>query len=649
MLTIKKIFFRCSNYIVIVSPAILCVIASMLFGKDVNFDAINYHAYAPFSLLEGRINTDFFAAGPQSYLNPVGYIPFHFLMSWLSDSSVSFGLALLHSASLYGLIYLTGELIDKNENPWVYYLSIILGLLTSVFWQIVGSSFIDGYVCTLVLFGLFFLIRWSKKPLFSHQYKNLIFSAAFFGIAAGIKLTAIIFALAAGSIVFWHFLMHRGHWKALLIFTCIGLSAFLLVEGWWAYSVFKKTGNPFFPYFNNIFSSPYYPSLSISNARFIPESFLDGLLFPLKAIMPLPWLYQELRAPDIRFFCLFLALVTVLIFRWEKIRASPSSITAIIFFVISYLLWMLTSGNGRYGIPLFLIVGLLVSWGLTVLFSRSMSKNILLGLVFIQCFLLYVGGSFRWSSEPFSNDWFGYKIPVVLQERPALYLTQDANSFSFLSSKVHSKSIFMNLSGQLPLPLTGKLQGNFLHAMEDVSGEIRFITMALLNPQVLTENEVLPSYNGYGLLPRLIYVMNARFSRFGFEVDETDCQYIEPELGFKSIAVPLLVSCKLKYNPTLIVQFEKESAPYDLVYNAIELKCPKFFNPKKGITEKFGDLWMRRYLGSEVKMYVSGGSVWLEFSDRILPINLGYLKSLALSVDSISCENTVTRVSDDIW
>jgi hypothetical protein len=628
---------------------LLTCIAAAFFGKDINFDAINYHAYAPFGLLEGRINTDFFPAGPQSYLNPVGYIPFYFLRSWFSDFWVVMCLAALHSGSIYALIYLARELICRFDDPYTYYVTVILAVATTVFWQVVGSSFIDGYVCMFVLLGLVYLLRCIKSVERSREYRNFICAALFFGVASGLKLTAIIYALSAACVLFVYVLLMRRGWYGFLWFAIVGVLGFFLIEGWWAYLVFKRTGNPFFPYFNNIFSSPFYPAQSIGNARFIPHSFTDAFLFPLRAVLPLPWLYQELRAPDIRLLIFFVSLPIALIICWKKLKEHIPALMAIAFFVLSYVLWLFSTGNGRYGIPLFLLIGVLVAWSFSVIFRKDLVKNLLLGVLLLQLLCVYVGGSFRWSEENFSGDWFGYELPEKLIDRPTLYLTLDSNSYSFLAQKVHPRSSFSNLSGQLLLPNSISLKNHLSTTINDVSGNVRFIAMARLDPDLTKDELILPKYQGFRLMPRFIYVMNARFSRFGFKVDETDCVYIEPELGFESLSTPLLVSCALKVDPSVYAAFAKEVRPYDLTFDAIESKCPDFFDPKISFTEKFGDLWMRRYLGSEVKMYVSAGSVWLDFTNRILPVNLGKFEVLVHSVDSVNCENTAVQVSHDVW
>ena len=87
-------------------PAALCAVWTVLAGKDVSWDLLNYHYYLPFELVAGRVSRDFFAASAQSYLNPVGYLPFYLMVAagWHSVV-VSIVLAAAHSLSI-ALLYL---------------------------------------------------------------------------------------------------------------------------------------------------------------------------------------------------------------------------------------------------------------------------------------------------------------------------------------------------------------------------------------------------------------------------------------------------------------------------------------------------------------------------------------------------------------
>lgn len=642
-LNITKVF-------VFLIPVLLCVFAAIFFGKDVNFDAINYHGYAAFGLLNERLWVDFFPAGPQSYLNPLGYLPFYFLSSFFGDAGGSIGLAVLHSSCIYGVAFVAGLLIDRRNSPISYWFAIVTSLMTVVFWQNVGSSFIDAYICALVIFGLGFLLRWIDSKDGSDDIKALAVSAFLFGLAVGLKLTSIIFAVSATVVFFSSLFFYGWKWKDFFIFAFLGFLGFLITQGWWGYLVYERTGNPFFPYFNHVFKSAFLPSEAILNTRFIPESFMDGALFPIKAILPLPWLYQELRAPDIRWVVFFFALVVTVGGVLKKfIVINRIGWGAIIFFLLSYVLWLLSSGNGRYAMPIFLLVGILGVWLLSLFIKGMVLRSVLLVLLLTQSILVFLGGNLRWSEGEFSGSWFDYNIPEELIDKPALYFSIDHNSYSFLAEKVNPSSIFINVSGQLSLPYTPDLDKVFQRSMNKVNGNVRIITTALLTVDRTAENQFLPTYNDYYLRPRLIYVLNARLSRFGFEVDNKSCLFVSPNTNDPKKAAGLLVSCRLIKKPSALIKYREVVQNADVVFSLVENTCRNFFSPMSAVTELHGDLLMRNYVGSEAMLYLSKGVVWISFSDRIGVKRLGEFEKLASGMAKIDCNNELVRVSDDIY
>ena len=85
----------------------LALVVNYLFGKEMAWDTLNYHMYAGFAGVHDRLNQDYFAAGPQSYINPYAYVPFYALVSsGLPAVLVASVLAVLHSV----ILWLTFEL-----------------------------------------------------------------------------------------------------------------------------------------------------------------------------------------------------------------------------------------------------------------------------------------------------------------------------------------------------------------------------------------------------------------------------------------------------------------------------------------------------------------------------------------------------------
>ena len=69
--------------------------ASLLIGKDVNWDLRNYHYYNAFAFLNGRFGWDLAPAQIQTYFNPLGDFPFYALVNVMpGPRSVAFAMAL---------------------------------------------------------------------------------------------------------------------------------------------------------------------------------------------------------------------------------------------------------------------------------------------------------------------------------------------------------------------------------------------------------------------------------------------------------------------------------------------------------------------------------------------------------------------------
>src|SRR6266403_6064716 len=81
---------------------VFAVAANYVFGKEMAWDLLHYHFYAGFSALNDRFEQDYFAAGPNSYLNPYAYAPFYVLVKLgLPGLVVATVLAMIHGVVPY--------------------------------------------------------------------------------------------------------------------------------------------------------------------------------------------------------------------------------------------------------------------------------------------------------------------------------------------------------------------------------------------------------------------------------------------------------------------------------------------------------------------------------------------------------------------
>ena len=165
-------------------PAAICAAWTVFAGKDVNWDLLNYHYYLPFQFVADRVGQDFFAASAQSYLNPIGYLPFYAMVSagWHSVA-VSVVLAVAHSVSIALLYLISRKLfahLPQRERIGMSCFATALGAATAVFWATVGTSFLDPLLVPPMLAGLLLLLEHGSA-------RRAALAGALFGAAAALK------------------------------------------------------------------------------------------------------------------------------------------------------------------------------------------------------------------------------------------------------------------------------------------------------------------------------------------------------------------------------------------------------------------------------------------------------------------------------
>jgi hypothetical protein len=179
----------------------LCAAWAVIAGKDVNWDLLNYHYYLPYEWLHGRLDQDYFAASGQSYLNPIGYLPFYAMVAsgWHAVLA-AMALAAVHGVSLSLLFLIAWRLFAHRPQQQRISLAILaatLGACTAIFWAMVGSSFLEPLLAVPMLAGLMLLLE--ERP--SGAVRRALFAGVLFGAAAALKYYNAIFAIAALPLV----------------------------------------------------------------------------------------------------------------------------------------------------------------------------------------------------------------------------------------------------------------------------------------------------------------------------------------------------------------------------------------------------------------------------------------------------------------
>lgn len=574
-------------------PAALCAAWTIFAGKDLNWDLLNYHYYGPFQLLEGRLQQDYFAASAQSYVNPLGYVPFYLLVSGgVHSVLVSIAFALAHGLCLTLLFLIAWRLFPRDNRLVTSVLATALGAATAVYWATVGTSFLDPLLVVPMLAGLLLML----------QRRHFMLAGALFGAAAALKYSNAIFAVAALLLV---------PWRSVAAYVAGGLFSVAVLAGPWLYLMWREFGNPLYP-------------LGGAALRFLPQDLLGLLLFPFRMALLDRSLYVETFAPDLRPAAL-VAVALALPFLRKQSVLSASDWRLIVFFLAGTALWLVSSANGRYGMVLLLLAGLLLARLAVHALPWRAAPIVLVLVLGVQLAMLAVASHARWYlAEPWSRHWFPYQVPERALREPALYLTLETLPMAVVAPLVHGDSAFVNLRGQKSLaPGDARL----VALLERHRGRVRVLGRALELKHGAPPPEQVGAYGGW-------------LVRIGYRIDPADCFTIawHPDDGDAlSIAANWisrtppagetlsLVSCGLAPAPRDPEREARERSA-SLAFDRLEKACPRLFRGQTAVTEPLGGGWSRHYVDLDARLEALGERVLLNRYRAGAVVELGRLE-----------------------
>jgi hypothetical protein len=630
------------------------LVITYLLGKDLPWDALDYHLYAGFSALHDRFAQDYFAAGPQAYFNPYAYVPFYLLVHiGLSSLQIAVVAALVQSA----ILWLTYELALSCCTTEVPRRRVALGICAAM-WALanpillgqLGTSFADITTAELVLAGWLLLVRAIRTP----KLGPVLWAGLVIGVATALKLTNAVHALSAFVLL----LFVPGGWRTRLRLgfgygAALG-AGFAAAAASWCYRLEQQFGNPFFPLLNGWFRSSEFVTGRLVNYRFVPDSFFAALMRPFAIANPVFMVQEEMRVPDVRYALLLLlliALVTYWVFRrWRrasdvtnrsalepaKIATADTRVLVALgcALVVDWIGWVTASGNGRYFLSMACVTAVV---SVVLLFRMLAQRPKVLGYLVVAIFgvqgvQLALGTEYRWNGSPWDDHWVDVDVPPALARQTNLYFTMAFQSDAFLAAYLPLGSGYVDLAGQYPPSPTGASGARIAALVRRFSPHLRM----LVGGTQLYEDDQHKS-------PRRSSI-DALLAPYGLRVDSSDCQTIvlnnlhrDPELNYTASqakdmepraqgphhgGVPILSCHVVTTGPMSLVQ-QRQKLDADLVLDRLEAACPQLFQPRGVHSQFFGRGWMRYYLNTDEIAWVSRG--WVKFDDPVSGDGLTFL------------------------
>ncbi len=352
------------------SPAVgfaVCLLIGMALSvidrTDANWDLQNYHLYAPYAALHGRLGMDWFAAGFQGYLNPTEDIPYYIVkMVWFPNHPVV--VAALAGLPFGFLVFVTVNVaLAVLPGPGVAVLAAILGLTGATILSEVGTTYDDILTADLVLSAVWLALGHAG-------WRGLALAGFLLGSAVGLKFTSAIYVPGFALLCLW-----RNPTQVLrhgIIVMLFAAGGFIAVWGWWGWQLWVNFGNPFFPMLGGLFPRSTVSVMSFHDPRFMPRNLLQWLFYPFYWVQGRSFIVSEEPLRDARFALVYLALGArlgnVVFKRCENLSREISAL--MMFFAVTYLCWIIGFSILRYALALEAISGIVIFAALSGLVDR---------------------------------------------------------------------------------------------------------------------------------------------------------------------------------------------------------------------------------------------------------------------------------------
>ena len=437
LLSTKKIFF-CKDTLILLCFLLGAGVLSVWLEQDLNIDFQGYHYYNGFAFLNNRLGFDIAPAQIGTYYNPLLDAVLYILDNTFSKNPFLFIMGLPAGLALF-IVYKIADLFFNDKKALWISLSLLIALTGFAFFRQIGTCTHEITLACFVLGALYILLKTPIKPVW------YFIAGALLGAAAGLKLTAALYCISTGLTVLLFYKTFEKPKTFIGLFILGGLTGFLTTNGFWMWMLWKNFQNPFFPFWNKIFKSPY----------FYDVNYVDRLhlSYDIKKLLFLPfWIFYNINESndnsllttnitfsDARWMIGYILLI-VFAFRWllsKNFRKSLSDRNFLFlttFMFISYAIWLLISQHIHHTVPVEMLFGIVFIKILSSYsFPKILLKKALSGSFIVICFYILI-------STPLFSERFGYYY-----------------RFSFPQNAVFPKNALILTGGALVSHLASKL------------------------------------------------------------------------------------------------------------------------------------------------------------------------------------------------
>jgi len=406
---------------------VLAGLASIALRQDSSWDLMNYHYYNAWAFVHGRHGIDFAPAQLQSFYSPFLDLPFYAMVAAdLPPRLIAFLLAIPTGIAWYCFARIAMALFEplpaSVRRPAVLG-ALALGITAPMAVSLIGTTMNDWYVAAFVMVGLWLVVRVPAPTP-----RALAAAGVLVGLGAGLKLTGSLYGvglvaavLLAGAVPWRQRLRH-----AALTGACVA-AGFILAAGPWMALMWLRYGNPLFPYYNDVFQSPWADPVPFTATRFGPQSLPEWLAFPFMLLIKLEGYVSEPEFRDARPALLYVLALVALV--WRRPTAVPADARwrfLAVFFVASLMAWAVMYRIFRYLVPLELLAGAFTAHLVVRLVP---SRRAALALAGAFALVVLTSKYPTWWRQKFEDHFLTVSLPPVASDAMVLLVAPEPMSY----------------------------------------------------------------------------------------------------------------------------------------------------------------------------------------------------------------------------
>lgn len=445
---------------------LVCGAVSVRLGRDVSWDLKNYHYYNAYAFLEGRMDVDIAPAQVQTYINPLADLPFYWMARNLPARLVGFILGVVHGLNLSFLLLIfwkVSGLTDKwSKLLWGTSLVIVSGI-APMFLSELGNTMQDNLTSAFVLGALLLLVLAHERLAREENRVGNVFivlAGLVIGMGVGLKPSNVIFAVGSAVMVVLFRAAPARRLARLVVYGLSGIAGGLVTAGFWWLEMFRRFGNPLFPFYTHILRSPMITEPPVNWSFYVPRGIWEYIFWPVIVTL------DATRSNQFAFTDIRLALLFGMFLVWGAAAVSrrfrllppvPARPDLLIhpllgnlllgFALVSYVLWLRESATYRFIIPLELLAPLLV----LLLIERVIPSRrlVLIAALCASAATLAVFTPFDWDRAKWDERYFSVDTSPFDPGQSSIVVMLGTSPTSYVIPEFPPSYRFVRMEGNL--------------------------------------------------------------------------------------------------------------------------------------------------------------------------------------------------------